>query len=238
MKKWQMPLYPLNLISMNNKIAYPGFFISLEGPEGSGKSTLAKKLKSYLKEKKIDAIFTREPGGSDVAVCNQIRSLLLDNHGLDKRTEVLLFAANRSEHITKLIIPALTNKQIVVCDRYVDSSLAYQGFARGIGYKNVLKINQFATRKLLPDLTIFIDVPPAVGLKRIENSRPEEINHLDQESLSFHETVYAGYKKLAAKNKKRFVVIDGQQPVEVIFQAVLKAINKKLAQGKHYYHEI
>ncbi len=223
---------------MNKKHSYPGFFIALEGPEGSGKSTLSKKLQAYLQAHHIDAVFTREPGGSEVDVCQKIRALLLDHSGLDSRTEVLLFAANRSEHVTKLIIPALTNQKIVVCDRYVDSSLAYQGFARGIGYKQVFHINQFATRKLVPDLTFFIDVTPEVGLNRIKNHRQDEMNHLDQESINFHHQVYDGYKKIISKHKRRYVVIDGTQPVDVILKQVIEAINKKLKQGAYCYHEI
>ncbi len=223
---------------MNNKFSYPGFFIALEGPEGSGKSTLSKNLEAYFKAKNINAIFTREPGGSNVAVCQELRKLLLDHPGLDKKTEVLLFAANRCEHINKLILPALNDSKIVVCDRYVDSSLAYQGFARNNGYKQVLKINQFATNKLVPDLTIFIDVKPEVGLNRIKTNRQEEMNHLDNESLQFHHAVYDGYQKIIKKNKKRYVVIDGNNDPKTILKLVIDAINKKLQKGDYFYHEV
>ncbi len=223
---------------MNNQHSYPGFFVALEGPEGSGKSTLCKNIKEYFDSKNIDAIFTREPGASQVEVCHEIRSLLLDHKGLDSRTEVLLFAANRSEHVTKLIIPSLEDKKIVVCDRYVDSSLAYQGFAREIGYEAVYNINQFATRNLVPDLTVFIDIQPEVGLDRIKSNRSNEMNHLDQESIDFHHKVYEGYKQIIAKNKERYVIINGNQPIENIFKEVIAAMNKKLKEGKYFYHEI
>ncbi len=228
----------MQINTMSKKYSYPGFFIALEGPEGSGKSTLAKKLKSYFENHQIDAIFTREPGGTNVEVCQQLRNLLLDHPGLDKKTEVLLFAANRCEHINKLILPALNDNKIVVCDRFVDSSLAYQGFARNNGYKQVLKINQFATSKLVPDLTIFIDVKPEVGLNRIKNNRKNEMNHLDNESLQFHNAVYDGYQKIIKKNKQRYVVIDGNTDPDTILKNVIAAINEKLKKGAYFYHEV
>src|SRR5690606_3975219 len=151
---------------------------------------------------------TREPGGSKIA--EEIRNVILniDNVNMDYRTEVLLLAASRRQHLSEIIIPALNEGKIIICDRYVDSSLAYQGYARGLGIDEVFEINKYATEGILPDLTIYIDVDPNIGLARIKNNR-RKVDRLDLEKISFHQKVREGYLKIAKIFKDRIVVIDG-----------------------------
>ncbi|MCR5066774.1 MAG: dTMP kinase, partial [Erysipelotrichaceae bacterium] len=144
-----------------------GLFITLEGGEGSGKTTAGKTVVRKLTEDGFDVLYTREPGGIDIA--EQIRRVILDvnNTAMDERTEALLFAASRRQHLVEKVIPALQQGKLVICDRFVDSSLAYQGYARGIGLENVMKINEFAIDQHMPDLTIYFDISPEEGLKRL-----------------------------------------------------------------------
>lgn len=163
-------------------------FITFEGPEGSGKTTVIQQVAQKL-ESKYNVVLTREPGG--VKTGEQIRELLLEGDGMDERTEALLFAASRREHLVGKVIPSLNEGKIVLCDRYIDSSLAYQGYARGIGLAEVKSINEFAIDGLYPDITIYLDVSVDIGRKRIlKNQRVQ--NRLDQESVNFHEKVVEG----------------------------------------------
>ena len=150
-----------------------GLFITFEGNDGSGKSSALQAVKQELKELGYDVLYTREPGGSPIA--EKIRELILDkaNVGMDDRTEALLYAASRREHITKTIIPALNEGKIILCDRFLDSSLAYQGYARELGVENVLNMNQFATEGLFPDLTILVCVHPEIGMSRIKKENKD-----------------------------------------------------------------
>ncbi len=223
---------------MNKPKQQQGLFITIEGTEGSGKTSICKKLEEYFNAHNIESVFTREPGGSYVDSCQKIRELLLTHNDLDAHTEVLLFAANRCEHINKLIKPALNEGKIVVCDRFVDSSLAYQGMGREVGIKKVKEINDFAIQELEPDLTIFIDLAPEIGLERIKKFRSNEINHLDQAPLMFHQKVYEGYKLINKSNKKRIKTVEGNQKIEDIFKDIIKIINDKLKEGKYRYYEI
>ena len=161
-------------------------FITFEGGEGSGKTSVIKAISSLLTEKNIDHVTTREPGGSIIA--EKIRKVILDteNTNLSAEAEALLFAASRVQHLEEVILPALNENKIVLCDRYLDSSLAYQGYARGLGIEDVLKINHYAA-KSLPDYTIYIDVTPELGLKRV--SICGAANRLDLETLEFHKKV-------------------------------------------------
>lgn len=215
-----------------------GFFLAIEGPDGSGKSTIAKHLEELLKNKNIDYVITREPGCNDVSVCKSIRSLLLENSEMSAKTEALLFAANRSEHIEKLIKPSIKNNKFIICDRYVDSSIAYQGFGRDLGYRDVLTINNFATDELRPDLVIFIDINPEEAMKRIINHRQHEVNRLDNEKIDFHKKVYEGYKYIIKKNKKEYKIIDGQKLIDEILEEVIKNINERLKSGEFFIDEI
>ena len=173
-----------------------GYFITFEGPEGAGKTTILGLLEKELKQKGYDVLSTREPGG--IAISEQIRSVILDkqNTTMDGRTEALLYAAARRQHLVEKVIPALNEGKVVLCDRFIDSSLAYQGYARGLGIDEILKINEFATEKHMPNLTIYFDVEPEEGLRRIAANNNREINRLDQETIDFHYKVRKGYKAI------------------------------------------
>lgn len=198
-------------------------FITFEGPEGSGKTSVIQNIYKVLQDSGQDVIVTREPGG--VKISEEIRNILLDNQhlGMDQKTEALLFAASRRQHVIEVIKPALDANQTVLCDRYIDSSLAYQGHARGIGIEEVYQLNLFAIESLMPDLTLFIDVSPEVGLARVKNNQ-REMDRLDNESLTFHEKVYEGYLKLAEIEPDRIKIINGNQPIENVVQDALKHI--------------
>jgi len=203
-------------------------FITLEGVEGSGKTTVAKALVKILKDNDYDVICTREPGGNKIA--ESIRSIILDttNTDMDARTESLLYAAARRQHLVDVIEPALKARKLVICDRFIDSSIAYQGYARNIGPKLIEYINDFAIAGVRPDLTFLIDVKPEVGLKRINNDKSREINRLDLEEIDFHKSVYNGYQQLAEKETNRVKVIDGERPVEKIVTDIYQIIKSRL----------
>lgn len=207
-------------------------FITLEGVEGSGKTTAAKALIARLEAAGHEVIYTREPGGNKIA--EQIREVILDieNKEMDPRTEALLYAAARRQHLVEVIEPALKQGKIVICDRFIDSSIAYQGYARNIGPEQVALINDFAIAEKRPDLTFLLDVRPAVGLERINKDATREINRLDLEALDFHQAVYEGYHALAKKHKDRFEIINGEQPVVAITNDVIKIIEERLIDGK------
>ena len=200
-------------------------FITFEGGEGSGKTSVIKAISKLLTEKNITHITTREPGGSLIA--EKIRNILLDknNKNLSAKTEALLFASSRAQHLDEVILPALKDNKIVLCDRYLDSSLAYQGFARGLGFDDILKINHFAVKQM-PNYTIYIDVTPNLGLKRATNRG--DLNRLDLETLEFHEKVREGYLKLAKMYKKRYIIIDGNCNLETLIERTLNEIKRVL----------
>lgn len=187
-------------------------FITFEGPEGSGKTTVLNRINKLLSEN-YNVISTREPGG--VSTGEEIRNILLDGENIDIRTEALLFAASRREHLVEKVIPALKNNKVVLCDRYIDSSLAYQGHARGIGIEEVKKINEFAINGLYPDLTIYLDIDAEVGRERILKNQRNQ-NRLDKETLTFHQKVIEGYKTLIKTNPERFKVVDATQNIESV----------------------
>lgn len=199
-------------------------FITFEGPEGSGKTSVMKSIVETLTKKNINVLTTREPGG--IKISEQIRSIILDvdNTEMDARTEALLYAASRRQHIKEKIMPALEDGYHILCDRYVDSSLAYQGYGRELGIDAVFELNQFAIESLLPDLTIFIDVPPSIGLKRVF-SNGRKVDRLDLETIAFHEKVYQGYKEVIKKFPDRIKVIDGTKPIETVTEEALKLIS-------------
>lgn len=201
-----------------------GLFITFEGGEGCGKTSLIKILKTRLEEKNISIHVTREPGGSVIA--EQIRNIILDksNTAMDSKTEALLYAASRRQHLAEIVLPLLENGTIVISDRYLDSSLAYQGYARGLGIDEVYAINKFAIDQTMPDMTFFLDLKPEEGLKRIAEHRSDEVNRLDLEKLSFHQKVYEGYKLLAKKYPERIITIDASQTLETEADEVEKII--------------
>lgn len=196
--------------------------INLEGGEGSGKSTVLKILADALKEKGFSVVCTREPGGIDIA--EQIRNVILDrkNIAMDARTEALLYAAARRQHLVEKIIPALEAGNIVLCDRYIDSSLAYQGYARGLGMEEIFAINKFAIDEYMPDLTLYFDVNPKVGLARIEKDADREINRLDVESMKFHYKVREGYLLLLSQNPERIRLINAENELDIVYADALE----------------
>ena len=171
-----------------------GIFITLEGPDGSGKSTIMKKLTHYFKDKNIDFIGTREPGGTEIG--EEIRSIILDkkNRNMVAETEALLYAASRGQHIHEKIIPALNMGKIVLCERFILSSLAYQGVGRGLGIEEVRMINDFAIKGIRPDLTLFFHVDPSLTLDR--KTEGKKGDRLEKEGVEFHKEVYRGYMEL------------------------------------------
>ena len=204
-------------------------FITLEGPEGSGKTSAAKLIVSELEKRGYQVLFTREPGGTPIA--EQIRNVILDkaNTRLDARAEALLYAASRRQHLVEKVFPALKEGKIVICDRYIDSSLAYQGGARGLGIEEVLNINLFATENKFPDLTLLFDIDPVLGLERIARNKNREVNRLDLEKLDFHNKVRETFLLLSKKYASRYIVIDASQNMEMVGQASLDAILSKIA---------
>jgi dTMP kinase len=201
-----------------------GFFITAEGCEGAGKSTVISLTQDYLTALGYDVITSREPGGIEIA--EQIRSVILDKHNtmMDSRTEALLYAAARRQHLVEKIIPALNEGKVVICDRFIDSSLAYQGYARGLGIDEVFSINRFAIDQVMPDLTLYLDVDPETGLSRIHAHSGREINRLDLEALSFHQQVREGYLKLVERFPERIVSINANSGIEAVFEQVKASI--------------
>lgn len=199
-------------------------FITFEGPDGSGKSTV---IEAVSKQLNVPNILTREPGGIEVS--EAIREIILgDYEAIDARTEALLFAASRREHLVKKVLPALNAGKIVLCDRFIDSSLAYQGYARGLGMDLIQEVNEFAIASHYPDLTLYFKVPAEIGLSRIMNNN-RTANRLDKETLSFHQKVSEGYDILASKYS-RIVTIDATQPLEKVIEQAIDVINKRLKE--------
>lgn len=203
-----------------------GFFIVLEGGDGTGKSTQAKLIKEYIENKyKKSVVLTREPGGVDTA--EMIREIIL-NQDIDPITEALLFASARREHLVKKVIPALNEDKIVICDRFLYSSLAYQGHARKIGIENVYNINSYAIEDCFPDLTIMLDLNAKDGIDRILNNRTNEINRLDKEGLEFHSNVREGYKIVSELYNDELVKVDASKSIEGVFEDIKAIIDKKI----------
>lgn len=200
-----------------------GLFITFEGGDGAGKSTQAKLLAAALEADGKHVVLTREPGGTEIA--EEIRNIVLNPQhvDLDDRTEALLFAASRAEHVAKKIRPALSAGAIVISDRFVDSSIAYQGIGRGLGVEQVSDINAWATNNLWPDITFLLDVEPAAGLDRVE-----EPNRLEAAGDELHLDVRAAFLELAKRSPERFVVLSAARPIEELAKEVLSLVNAKL----------
>ncbi|MBN8204122.1 dTMP kinase [Bacillus sp. NTK034] len=195
-----------------------GKFITVEGPEGAGKTTIIDMLASNLTKEGYQVLQTREPGGIEIA--EQIRSVILDknNTKMDPRTEALLYAAARRQHLAEKVKPAMDKGFIILCDRFIDSSLAYQGYARGLGVDEVYSINSFAIEGMMPELTLYFDIEPEDGLDRINQHKGREVNRLDLEKLDFHHKVREGYLKLMELYPERITKIDASRPVEEVYQ--------------------
>lgn len=203
-------------------------FITIEGPEGSGKSTAVETAVKHLEKLGYKIIRTREPGGTPIS--EQIRNVILDksNKSMDSRTEALLYAASRRQHLVEKVWPAVKEGKIVICDRYLDSSLAYQGGARGLGVDNVLAVNSFATEGTFPDLTLLFDIEPKLGLERIAQNANREVNRLDLEKLEFHNKVRNTFLELAKRYPQRFVIIDASKSRDEVAKATIETIVNKL----------
>ena len=199
-----------------------GRFISLEGIEGTGKSTQAKLLSDYLKEKGFDVVLTEEPGGTQIGL--RIRELLLsvEHKGMTAVTELLLYNASRSQHIREIILPAISRGAIVITDRFTDSTIAYQGFGRGIDQGLIDSIDLIATERLRPDITILLDLDAEVGLKR--NKGINKTDRLELEDLEFHQRVRNGYHNLAEKEPERIKLIDASAGIQEIHNRVSSII--------------
>lgn len=209
-----------------------GLFITFEGGEGAGKTSVLKAVEKKLVKSKFQVLTTREPGGIEIA--EKIRNIILDtNHTtMDARTEALLYAAARRQHLVEKVIPALNEGKIVLCDRFIDSSLAYQGYARGLGIEEVYQINKFAIEGCLPDLTLFFDIEPEAGLERIAANKDREQNRLDLEKLSFHRLVYEAYQILLNTFPERIQVINARPELEKVTGEACEKIMNFLSDTK------
>lgn len=198
-------------------------FITFEGIEGSGKSVQVGLLASKLREQGFDIVVTREPGGTRIG--EEIRAITHnpENVDLTAAAEAYLMAASRAQHVREIIRPALNEGKIVISDRYLDSSLAYQGYGRGLGVKEILNLNKLAIEDIRPDITILLDLPPKIGFERRNNTK--KIDRLDLQQQDFYERVRRGYLKLAKKEKERFVIIDANKTIEEIRKLVWQKVS-------------
>ena len=204
-----------------------GLFITLEGGDGSGKTTAAIRLTRQLEKEGYTVTYTREPGG--VKIAEEIRSVIVDvnNKEMDAKTEALLYAAARRQHLVEKVLPTLKQGGIVLCDRFIDSSLVYQGIGRGLGIDEVYQMNLFATENVLPNLTIFFDVKPEVAIKRVM-SNEREVNRLDLESLAFHQSVYEGYLQICTLFPQRIRKIDASLSPDKVYDQVYALVKERL----------
>ena len=201
-----------------------GTLITFEGIDFSGKSVQANLLHETLKDRKLPILFLREPGGTEIS--EKVRTVLLDNanHKMNAMTEVLLYSAARAQMVRENIIPHLGKGFIVICDRYFDSTTAYQGFGRKIDLDFIKKLNNFATKELAPDLTFLINLDPGIALQR----KKTDLDRLEKEDSEFHQRVRNGYLEIARSNPDRFVVVDGTQSIEAIQEEVFMKVKSKL----------
>ena len=201
-----------------------GKFIVFEGGEGSGKSTILEMIYEDFKANNIKCTKTREPGG--IKISEDIRNIILDkkNIAMDGKTEALLYAAARRQHLVEKVIKNLEEGNLVLCDRFIYSSLAYQGYARELGIKEIYDINKFAVGEYMPNLNIFFDIRPEIGFSRINKNSDREVNRLDLEKMDFHYKVREGYIKLYEENKADFVKIDAEKSIEEVFLEVKNII--------------
>jgi dTMP kinase len=208
------------------RLSTPGIFLVFEGGEGTGKSTQIERLAAYLRSRGREVLVTREPGGSEIG--RRVRALLLDPslESMSPKTEALLYAADRAEHVEKKIRPALREGKFVISDRYVDSSLAYQGVARRLGIESVLDLSSWATDDLMPDLVFLLDVEAESGLRRAGAS-----DRIELESLDFHELVHTAYHLLASRYPERFVIVDASRSADEVESDILKHVKPYLDRG-------
>ncbi len=199
-----------------------GFFITFEGGDGAGKSTLIKKVEYFFRQKKLEFISTVAPGGTSAG--KEIRVLLLKSKYLSIKTELFLYLADRAQHIAEVILPNLNENKIILCDRFNDSTIAYQGYARSLNVNEVTNFCKFASDDITPNLTIYLDIDPKIGLSRIKG----KFDRIEKETLSFHQKIRDGFLHLAEKEKERFVIIDATLSFDEVLKKAIKAINAKL----------
>lgn len=201
-------------------------FITFEGIDGSGKSTAIKKLKDFLIKNNLfdNFVFTREPGGTGVKEAEYIREFVLSNeYDIDPMSEALLYLTSRNIHLTKIILPALKMKKIVICDRFIDSSLAYQGAGRGLGIDKIALLNSIVTNDMKPNLTFFIKTPPQIAFNRVA-SQSDGFDRIESEGVGFYEKISSGYEEIIKKDKNRFIIIDGELDKEEVAKKIIKKI--------------
>ena len=210
-----------------------GFFITFEGIDFCGKTTQARRLSSYLRRKEYKVILVREPGGDRIA--ERIRRILLSkkNTEMTALAELLLYEAARSQLTQRVILPALKEGKVVICDRYSDSSLAYQGYGRDLDKRMIKSLNHVSTLGLLPDLTLLLDVPVAMSLKRRKKERRKK-DRLERERFEFHQRIREGYLSLARQNRKRMKVVDGTASIDITWQEVRKVVDSFLSKSNRY----
>ena len=203
-----------------------GLFITMEGTDGSGKTTQSELLRDYLEEKGFSVLCTREPGGNQIS--EKIRDIIIDtdNKKMNPRTEALLYAAARAEIVSEVIIPTLKKGDIVICDRFVDSSVAYQGEGRKLGGEVISELNLFATDGLEPDVTFFLKIDPEMGIER--KKRQESLDRIESEKIYFHKKVFYGYISLAEKFSERIKIIDASADINTIHQNITAYIEELL----------
>jgi dTMP kinase len=209
-------------------------FVTFEGPEGSGKSTQIRRLAATLKAQSLPVLVTREPGGT--AIGNAVRAILLDrvHTEMSPRAETLLFNAARAQIVDQVIRPALAVGQLVLCDRYADSTLAYQGYGHGQALEPLRRLGEYATGGLLPDLTIYLDIDVREGLLRKQSGRAEEWNRMEEKALAFHQAVRVGYLELAAAEPDRWLVINAAQSINKVHAAILARLQALLAAQRSH----
>jgi len=207
-------------------------FVTIEGPEGSGKSSVTKEVVKLLEKEGYEVVLTREPGGTPIA--EQIRNVILDkeNTKMDPMTEALLYAASRRQHLVEKVWPLSKEGKIIISDRFLDSSLAYQGGARGLGIDKILALNQYATDGYYPELTLLFDVDPRIGLARIAANKGREVNRLDLEKIDFHDSVRQTFLDLAKRFPDRYVVLDASKPFDEVVKDAYNAVKEKLSACK------
>lgn len=205
-----------------------GLFITMEGTDGAGKTTQIKLLKDFLVQKGFEVVSLREPGGNTIS--EKIREIIIDkeNDKMSDMTEAMLYAASRAQLVKEVIIPNLNEGNIVLCDRFVDSSIVYQGYARGMGEDIIENINQYATQGIAPDMTFFLKLSPEASLER--KKKQEELDRIEAAGNSFHKRVYNGYLKLVEKNKKRIRVIDAENSIKDIHEEIIQHIERLLKE--------
>jgi dTMP kinase len=212
-----------------------GLFITIEGMDGSGKTTQINLLKEFFEKQGKHVLVTREPGGTRISEAIREIILNIDYQEMDFITEALLYAASRAQHVAEYILPAIEKGDIVICDRFVDSSIVYQGMARGLGQEMVATINRFATRGLEPDVTFFLDLEHRQGMERKKNQ--QELDRLESEKEHFHQKVRDGYKQLAKDNQKRMIDVDAGQSIEDVHQSIINALKQKAIIADKYNDE-